>query len=589
MNGTGTHKTEVEVLTVTRTDTVLLAPQASADSPPNQPASKWRITTGIFLLVLAVYALTSPGRIDIIDGQTRFDVAYNWLAKGRPILRDPWISLYLGVPGRDGFRYASYGAPASVFAMPLVWLGPRVGAPAIEASQFLFSLTGSIFGAGIAAVLFLFYLELGVARRQALRWTMVSSFATLVWPMSTSTFDNAQHTFFVLGAFYFGFVSAKRRSAAYAMVGGLMTGMLVLYQEYFLLIVPTLALSTVRWQSTNSGEDSAVAAQPLLSRAADRLKRTMQDSLDLIRAAWSGPGDPRSSYLRYAIFVASVSVGVILSLAYNDLRFGSWLDDGKFRAITAHAYPLFGNPLAGLLTLLVSPGKSIFLYSPPVLLCLMGMHSFRQRHPQLAVAVMLTTIALVTFLSCISFVGGDWCWGPRYLTVLLPLWALTLPFISLGKSWRQVSVAIVGLGLLVQVMALSVENQRFFFENDLHDYFWAEDAWVYFKRSALFSRAGEMVSLSAGVPATARYFNAIPVPDWCTYTILGPPPTVSRNAWMRNYKIFYFPRPWPLWMAYLPPAIRPIQIEAWLWGLLGLAVLGGCLARGGLEGRHRDA
>ncbi len=511
------------------------------------------------------------------------------LRKDDQFFRDPWISNYLGVPGRDGFRYGSYGAPASVFAMPLVWLGPRVGAPAIEASQFLFSLTGAIFGAGIAVVLFLFYLELGVAQGRALGWTMVSSFATLVWPMSTSTFDNAQHTFFVLAAFYFGFLSAKRKSITYAMVGGLLAGIPVLYQEYFLLIVPTLALATLAWQSTNSGDDSVGAAQSFFSRVAVKWKKTVHDSLDLIRSAWLGPGEPRSSCLRYAVFVASVSVGVILSFAYNDLRFGSWLDDGKFRAITTHAYPLFGNPLAGLLTLLVSPGKSIFLYSPPIFLCLLGMRSFSQRHRQPARAVIFTTAALVSFLSCISFVGGDWCWGPRYLTVLLPLWALTLPFVSLGKTWKQVGVGIVGLGLLVQVMALSVENQRFFFEKGFHDYFWAEDAWVYFKHSALFTRADEMVSLSSGVPSTARHFNAIPIPDWCTYTILGPPPTVARDAWMRNYKIFYLPRPWPLWMAYLPPAIRPIQMGSWLWGLLGLAILGSVLTCGEIGRRNGDA
>jgi len=90
--------------------------------------------------------------------------------------------------------------------------------------------------------------------------------------------------------------------------------------------------------------------------------------------------------------------------------------------------------------------------------------------------VVLSSCALVLFLSCICFVGGDWCWGPRYLTVLLPLWALALPFLELDRAKRKLSVALVCMGLLVQVMALSLENQRLFFENGFRDYFWAEDA-----------------------------------------------------------------------------------------------------------------
>ncbi len=229
------------------------------------------MTSGIFLLLLALYVLTGPGCIDMIDGQARFDVAYNWLVIGRPSMRDVWIGGYMGVPGRDGFLYSYYGAPASVFAMPLIWLGLLTSAPAIQPRQFLFSLTSSVFGAGIAGILFLFYLELGVAVRRVLLWTMVSSFATLVWPMSTTTFDNGQHAFFALAAVYLGFLSARRRSVAYASSGGLMAGVLVLYQEYFLLIVPWLALSTLQWQPEDV-PNKFLAKQTSLSRVTRQLR-----------------------------------------------------------------------------------------------------------------------------------------------------------------------------------------------------------------------------------------------------------------------------------------------------------------------------
>lgn len=548
--------------------------------------SKWRIASGIFLFVLALYVLTTAGRIDSVDGQARFDVAYNWLVNGRPMIRDAWIAPFMSVPGRDGFRYSNYGAPASVFGMPLVWLGLHTNAPDIQRSQFLFSLTSSIFGAGIAPILFLFYLELGVATRSALTWTMVSSFATMVWPASNTGLDNAQHAFFALSAFYFGFLSARRKSAAYAIVGGLMAGVLFLYQEYFLLIIPALALSTLDWKpGNNSIAPPTTSTETMFGRVLSAFRQTFRAALTLVRAACNGPGEARSSCIRYCLFVGAISVGVVLSLAYNDLRFGSWLDDGKVRLIPHNESHFFGNPLAGFLTLLVSPGKSILLYSPALVLGVMGVRQWWRRQPELATAIVVSSVVLVLFLSCIVFAGGDWCWGPRYLTPLLPLWALGFPFATSVCLRRDLAVAVIGLSFLVQVMGLSVENQRFFFERAMDDHFWEQDSWIYFKHSALFARVGEVVSLSQGTPSTAKSFNSIPT-GWSTYTILGPPLNIPRRdsaQWIRHFKIYYVPRPWPLWMWWLPAWARPVNVGTWTFGVLSVFLAGAGLIYRGLR------
>ena len=245
------------------------------------------IACGIFLLVLGAYALSSPGRIDIVDGEARFDVAYNWIVNGRPMMTDTWLIPFISVPGRDGLRYSYYGAPGSVFALPLVWLGLHSGGPPVAPSQFLFSLTSSLLGAAIAPILFLFYLELGVTRRSALAWTMVSSFATYIWAISNSTFDNAQHAFFALGALYFAYLSGRRKSAKYALLGGAMAGVLVLYQDYFLLIVPALALATLQWKPESDFTVPALAGSPefLGSRLLSRLQGIFEETKAQLRLA----------------------------------------------------------------------------------------------------------------------------------------------------------------------------------------------------------------------------------------------------------------------------------------------------------------
>jgi len=549
------------------------------DSSGGPQISAARIAFGIFLIVLAIYVVSSPGRIDIIDGQARFDVAYNWLHSGQPLLTDPWIKPRMAVPGRHKLPYSYYGAPASVLPMPLMAIGALYDKDmGVGASQFLFSLTSPILGATICTVLFLFYIELGVEVRHAFAWALVSAFATMIWPLSNSTFDNAQHAFFAILSVFLGFVSSRHNSKALAIAGGLSAAVLVLYQEYFLIIIPALAMSTIRWTATTSpAEEPSPSSSSLLSSLISNLRTYARRVGNLLRAAVNGPGEERASCVRFVLWsLTAVTVGLTLCFWFNDLRFGSLFRDGKLQFRSRRGFPMFGNPVAGLATLILSPGKSIFLYSPTLVIAVIGMRRLFREQQALALGLCSASIALVLFISCISFAGGDWCWGPRYLVPLLPLWALAFPFALNRFRWKRLIPVIVGISFAVQLMAVSVENQRFFFQRGFNDFFWAEDPWVYFKDSALLARAGETISLKNGAPVTAEFFNSIPAPNWYTYTILGPNPNTPRRmapVWMTHFKIFYLPKPWPLWMSTTDPGSRPINLQAWLCALIGMVAI----------------
>jgi hypothetical protein len=484
-------------------------------------------------------------------------------------------------------HYAAYGAPGSVFAMPLVWLGLFIGAPSLMPSHFLFSMMSPVFGAGVALILFLFYLELGVTRGEALAWTAVSSFATYIWSISASAFDNPQHTFFVIALVYFAYLGSRRKSWIYAVVAGLCAGILFLYQEYFVLVIPGLALATLQWPLQTNSITAVETAKPesAAGRVLWTVRRTFQAACAFIRTAWSRPGDARSSLMRYSLILAGMCVGIGLSLAYNHLRFGSWLYSGKMRPDSLQPRHLLGNPLIGFLTLLVSPGKSIFLYSPTVIFGILGIHQLWRRKPELVAAIGASTLILVLFLSCIVFAGGDWCWGPRYLTPLLPLWALAFPFMAGFTAKRYLVPAIVAAGALAQLLGLSVENNRFFLEEGLYPFFWVNDPWFYFKHSAFFARFGEAISLSKGVPPTAQLLSTIPVSKAASGNANLPRAIVSQ--W-KDFKIYFLPRPWPLWMQAVPSALRPVDMGAWLVGLLSMTVLGGGLTYQGLKEGERQ-
>src|SRR5437667_8037913 len=91
-------------------------------APPAQSASACRFSgpwllalAGLFLLVFAVVALTGPGRIDIVDGQTRYEVGRSLVEHGDSVIRDRdcWFAV---IPGRDQQLYTNYRLPQSALA-----------------------------------------------------------------------------------------------------------------------------------------------------------------------------------------------------------------------------------------------------------------------------------------------------------------------------------------------------------------------------------------------------------------------------------------------------------------------------------------
>src|SRR5947209_18579302 len=79
--------------------------------PGTCPPARWIIALcGQFLFVFSLVALSGPGRIDIVDGQTRFEVARSLVEHGDSIIRDRdvWMHVYVG---RNGDSYTSYRFP----------------------------------------------------------------------------------------------------------------------------------------------------------------------------------------------------------------------------------------------------------------------------------------------------------------------------------------------------------------------------------------------------------------------------------------------------------------------------------------------
>ncbi|MBL9006020.1 MAG: hypothetical protein JNJ46_17330 [Myxococcales bacterium] len=157
---------------------------------------------------------------------------------------------------------------------------------------------------------------------------------------------------------------------------------------------------------------------------------------------------------------------VALVLVHNYIKTGS-----PFR--TGYWGDLFSGQLwPSLYGYTLSSGQSIFLYSPPLLLALLGLRSAicdRDVSRRLQTALLLSLIAVVTLLNAKYFLWhGAFCWGPRLMVPLTPLiLLLCLPWLDTalqqGILWlRRAALGVLLLaGAVVQLLGASLYWDHF--------------------------------------------------------------------------------------------------------------------------------
>jgi hypothetical protein len=159
--------------------------------------------------------------------------------------------------------------------------------------------------------------------------------------------------------------------------------------------------------------------------------------------------------------IGVLSLGLLLVL--NFARFGSPFNSGY----GGEQY-LFNTPLfTGLTGLFFSPSKSLILFSPLVILCLMALPSFYKKNPVIAVSLCGMVIANLLFYAKWHDWHGGWCWGPRLIVPAILILHIVLPeFLSLPGSGmilnvrRSFAALLITFGIIINLLGALVWYQQ---------------------------------------------------------------------------------------------------------------------------------
>jgi hypothetical protein len=146
------------------------------------------------------------------------------------------------------------------------------------------------------------------------------------------------------------------------------------------------------------------------------------------------------------------ALAIFTLMAFNLLRY----DDPLATGYAGQGFDTL--PLVGAFGLLFSPGRSIFLYAPPLLLSAACFPRFWRRNRPLAEAILLVGgVALLVYGAWWAWDGGA-SWGPRFLVPLLPLWMLPLGEVTSRE--RPVWVSLSLLGFLAAILGVFTDVNR---------------------------------------------------------------------------------------------------------------------------------
>jgi Dolichyl-phosphate-mannose-protein mannosyltransferase len=396
---------------------------------PGAKSRDLRISLAVFALLLGVYGVVSPQRFEPGYEAMYPGAAEGLLRTGVPQLvrSSPLFPLIVGSSKSSG---PSYPGPT------VGWAGPATAAPLMAAATVAdrvthvvtgrptgwfrihsaYSFAAVLMAATGAALYWLAYLLFG-NRRRAVALALSVGLATLLLPYARIGMEPPL-TFWTTAGFAFAVTARRRQGIGWWLAAG---------------IAFAFAGAT------------RMPAAPVLV-------------VPLLVYALAGIDRRRGTVSRVVAVVVPSVVGGLLSLEYNRARCHALLCGfAQFQGSTD--LHIRAGVFEGIVGYLASPGKSIFVTSPILVLAVFGIAPGLRAARSEVVAILVTAVLGIVAVSTLTY-WSDEMYGARYGVYLVPLLAVLVGF-ALGWGGEIVSasrmrafLALVAVGVLFQLVAI---------------------------------------------------------------------------------------------------------------------------------------
>jgi hypothetical protein len=379
-------------------------------------------TLAIFVAVFAWYLVTSSREIAWGDARPMWEVADRLVQHGAIDIKTKWPDDM--PPGRNGKLYGIAPIGPALVHVPGVaftaWAHSAAPRQEVLLRPLFTHLAPAALGALACVVFFGLLRDLGRSAKTASLCTAILALATTTWVYARMPYSEILQLASFLGLVRSSLAVANEPTRRNALWFGTWAGLL-LNSKYVFALAIAGAAALIAWS---------------LRKRRDELLRVL---------AWTA---------------ATGVPFVVLALAYNYLRFSS---------ITRTGYEPYldwyfgGSVFDGAWGMLASPNKSVFLYSPPLVLAVLGWPRAIRAIPRLGLVLLLVVVPTFIVYCTYRSWSGDYAWGPRYA-----VWAV--PVLLVGLAWfvdeltrlkRIVLAFVVAAGLAVNVLGSALYWDHF--------------------------------------------------------------------------------------------------------------------------------